>query len=134
MESVESRDEIMLTVILENGDEETVDRTTRALLNELRDADLTVGLAGTGADPFAGAKSGDWLAVGTMLLSAAPAAIPKLIELLKSFIDRRSGRKIKLRFPSGLEIEVDGNTSAKDLATLASSLNEAAGSSRPRVD
>jgi hypothetical protein len=76
MESVESRDEIMLTVILENGDEETVDRTTRALLNELRDADLTVGLAGTGADPFAGAKSGDWLAVGTIGSSDPSEAMP----------------------------------------------------------
>lgn len=73
-----------------------LDELTRQLLGELRASNLdTAGLGGRGAAP-AGAKSGELVALGAIIVALAPTALPGLIAFLKDWCLRARNRSVKI--------------------------------------
>lgn len=72
-----------------------LDEATRELLAELRDGGVTGASLPEDMAP-AGSKSGAAVAVGTMVIGLLPKIVPKLVAILKSWLDR-SPRKRTLR-------------------------------------
>jgi hypothetical protein len=113
--------ELTIQLGLDDGDVEEVDRLTRQLLGELRgyeveSADLVV--SGKAAE---GAKAADPITIGAIALAALPSVLPKIVELLQSWISRGPGRTIKFKGKVGdQEIEFEGTP--RDFQQMVSSL------------
>ena len=71
----------------------------QALRSELLDLEVDDVRAPDGGDPGPGAKSGALAAVGVMLVSAAPAVIPAVIDVALGWLRRQ---------PLDVHLEIDG--------------------------
>ena len=76
---------------------------TQELAQSLRDAILATDVddvrPGTAGAAPAGAKSGELLAIGALVVELAPAVVPSLMAIVSSWLSRQ---------PNDVEIEVDG--------------------------
>src|SRR5262245_18638508 len=114
---------LVLTVEVDDGDAEDVDELTRDLLEEIRrGSDVeTAELARTG-DPPAGAK-GAGTEIGTVIVLTLPVALPGLVALLRSWLERPRDRHIKvaLKLAHGGAVSVEypvGSMTRDDLMQL----------------
>jgi hypothetical protein len=110
-----------------SDDAEEIDAQTRRLRQRLAELDVeSVELAPGGPAP-AGSKSAEVVALGTLLVTLLPATLPKVLELLNSWIGRNAGRSIKIRASAGdrtVEVEYSpGAISERDLKDLVSSIS-----------
>lgn len=94
---------VELDVDLADGEPDLVHRSTLALRQEL--AALEVDLepaagAGTGPTP-AGARSVEALALGSLVLAAAPPVIEQLGSFLREWVQRRQERSVTIKVSRG---------------------------------
>jgi hypothetical protein len=123
-------DAVRLVVSLSDSalaDSEEIDAQTRQLRRRLAELDVdSVELAPGGAAP-AGAKSAEAVALGTLLVTLLPATLPKVLDLLQSWMLRNTGRTIKIRASAGdktVEVEyAPGSTSERELKELVMSIS-----------
>ena len=124
----EDSTELLIEVSLDGDDAAELDELTRQLRAEVRELDVdSVEPVVIGAAPE-GTKSGELSALGQMAVTLAPAIIPPLFDLLKSWVERKPSTPVKVRVRVGkktAQIEYDPTrTSAKDLEQIIKTLNK----------
>jgi hypothetical protein len=110
-----------------SADAERLDATTRQLRQRLAELDIeSVELASGGAAPT-GAKSGEAVALGTLLVTLLPATLPKVLDFLQSWMLRDAGHAVKIRATAGdrtVEVEyAPGSISERQLKDLVASIS-----------
>lgn len=93
-----------------------LDRLSRNLLREAGESGMPSQLAS--AAPATGAKSGVTVEIGKVLLSVLPAAIPKLIELLNTWLGRADGRVMELTLPNGTTVKIKGKVTKEQIEAI----------------
>jgi hypothetical protein len=126
----ESPAELFIELSLEGGDTSELDELTRQLREEVEELNVdSVEEVSAGAAPV-GTKSADFTAIGQMAVTLAPAIVPPLFDLLKSWVERKPSTPVKVKVRVGrktAQIEYDPTrTSAKDLDALIKALNRSA--------
>jgi hypothetical protein len=119
--------ELLIELSLEDGDVAELDELTRQLRAEVRELDVdSVEQVSAGMAPE-GTKAVDFAVIGQMAVTLAPAVVPPLFDLLKSWVERKPSTPVKVRVKVGkltAQIEYDPTkTSAKDLEALIKALN-----------
>jgi hypothetical protein len=113
--------ELTVQVELDDSDSEELDHLTRQLLRELREqkvksADLIVSGAAT-----PGTKAADPVTIGAIALAVLTTALPKVIDFLREWALRESGRTLKFKGKlGGQDVEFEG--SQKDLQRILATL------------
>jgi hypothetical protein len=122
---------VHLTLQLSTGDDdstEELDRQTRQLLKEIRELDVESAELERGEQPSAGAKSGELVTLGTLVLVLLPAVAPKVIELLQAWSTRAENRIVKIKAQvedRSIEVEYAPATMTTDeLKRLVSTLTD----------
>jgi hypothetical protein len=120
--------ELFIELSLESGDSAELDELTRQLTAEVEELSVdSVEPVSAGSAP-AGTKAADFTAIGQMAVTLAPAVVPPLFELLKSWVERKPSTPVKVKVRFGrktAEIEYDPTrTSSKDLDALIKTLNK----------
>lgn len=118
----------MVEVVLDGGDTNELDALTRQLWMEMEELNIDSIERVSGGPAPQGTKAVDLAAIGQMAVTLAPAIIPPLFELLKSWVERKPSTPVKIRVKVGkktAQIEYDPTrTSAKDLETIIKALNK----------
>jgi hypothetical protein len=87
--------QLMLLVQSSGADAEELDRLTRELLDEVRQAQVeSAGLVK--GDAPAGVKAGGIEVLGTIAVQVLPAVIPALVGLVRQWAKRSADRSVKL--------------------------------------
>ncbi len=120
--------QLMVEVVLDGGDTNELDALTRQLWMEMEELNIdSIERVSSGPAPQ-GTKAVDLAAIGQMAVTLAPAIIPPLFELLKSWVERKPSTPVKIRVKVGkktAQIEYDPTrTSAKDLEAIVKALNK----------
>ena len=124
----ENSAELLIELSLEGGDATELDELSRQLRAEVAELNVdSIRQVSAGAAP-AGTKAVDMAAIGQMAVELAPAVVPPLFDLLKSWVQRKPSTPVKVKVKVGrktAEIEYDPTrTSAKDLELLIKTLNK----------
>jgi len=117
-----------IALSVEGGEREELDELARELRMEIESLNVeSVGKVSAGFVPK-GAKAADWASIGQMVVTLAPAVIPPLFDLLKSWVERKPSVPVKVRIKVGkktAQIEYDPTkTTAKDLNVLIKTLGK----------
>ena len=127
---------IELVLVLEDAeaDSERLDGDARRLRRELAELEVeSVDLASAGEVP-PGAKAADMAAIGTLLVTVLPGVLPKVFEVLQSWMQRREGQTVKIRATAGdRTFDVEYSPRAMDqraLGELLASVSRALDGSR----
>ena len=120
--------ELFIELSLEGGEPAELDELTRQLRTEVEELNIdSVHQVSAGVAPE-GTKAADLAAIGEMAVTLAPAIIPPLFDLLKSWVQRKPSTPVTVKVKVGkktAQIEYDPTkTSAKDLEALIRSLNK----------
>ncbi len=101
---------------------EEIDRLTRQLLAELKQADVESAERVAGGHAPAGTKSIDPVTAGAIAIAVLPPMLTKIIETLQAWLVRDRSRKVKFKGKvAGQVIEFEG--AAEDLQKLIESLS-----------
>jgi hypothetical protein len=124
----ENTAELLIELSLEGGDDAELDELTRQLKAEVQELNVdSIEQVSAGAAP-GGTKAVDMAAIGQMAVTLAPAIVPPLFDLLKSWVERKPSTPVKVRVRVGkriAQIEYDPTkTSAKDLEALIKALHK----------
>ena len=124
----ENTAELLIELSLDNGDPTELDELTRQLRAEVEELNVdSVHQVSAGVAPE-GTKAVDFAAIGQMAVTLAPAIIPPLFELLKSWVERKPSTPVRIKVKVGTrtaQIEYDPTKmSAKDLEALIKTLNK----------
>jgi hypothetical protein len=124
----EKPEQLLIEVLLEDGDANELDALTRQLRAELEELDVdSIEGVSAGSAPQ-GTKAVDMQMIGQMAIQLAPAVVPPLFELLKSWVERKPSTPVKIRVKVGrktAQIEYDPiRTTAKDLEAIMKALNK----------
>ena len=124
----ENSAELLIELLLEDGDTAELDELMQQLRAEIRELEIdSMEQVQLGEAP-PGTKGMDMAALGHTAISLAPTLIPPLFDLLKSWIQRKPSTPVTIRVKVGkktTEIEYDPTkTSAKDLEALIKALNK----------
>lgn len=119
--------ELLIELSLEGGDAAELDELARQLRTEVGELNVdSIEQVSAGVAPQ-GTKGVDLAAIGQMAVTLAPAVIPPLFDLLKSWIDRKPSTPVKVKVKVGkrtAQIEYDPTkTSPKELEALIKSLS-----------
>jgi hypothetical protein len=120
--------ELFIELSLDGGNDAELDELTRQLKAEVKDLSVdSVEQVSAGTAPD-GTKAADFAAIGQMAVTLAPAIIPPLFGLLKSWVERKPSTPVKVKVKIGkrtAQIEYDPTkTSAKDLDALVKTLGK----------
>ncbi len=124
----QSYHDVELELSVEGGDAEELDDLTRELKLEIEQIGVeSVKRVAEGMPP-AGAKGADWTMIGQLVVTLAPSIVPPLIEVLKSWVERKPSTPVKIKIRAGkrtAQIEYDPTkTKAADLELLVKSLSK----------
>jgi hypothetical protein len=124
----EQTTELLIELALEGDDAAELDELTRQLRSEVAELDIdAVEQVSAGVAP-PGTKAVDLAAIGQMAVTLAPAVIPPLFDLLKSWVERKPSTPVKIRVKVGkrtAQIEYDPTrTSPKELEALIKALSK----------
>ena len=124
----ESPAELLIELSLEGGDHAELDDLTRQLRAEVEELNIdSVEQVSAGVAPD-GTKAVDFAAIGQMAVTLAPAIVPPLFDLLKSWVERKPSTPVKIKVRVGkrtAQIEYDPtSTSPKELEALIKALNK----------
>jgi hypothetical protein len=115
--------QLNIEITARDATEEDIDLMTRQLLRELRETDVeSARLASMGEVP-SGAKSGDAITVGSIVISTLPNVLPAVIGLVQAWAARGQGQGRNVKFKGQLGggmVEFEG--SAEELQKLIASL------------
>jgi hypothetical protein len=119
--------ELLIELSLEGGDAAELDELTRQLRAEVEELNVdSVDRVSAGVAPE-GTKALDLAVIGQMAVTLAPAIVPPLFDLLRSWVERKPSTPVKVRVKVGkrtAQIEYDPTkTSAKDLEALIKALH-----------
>jgi len=119
---------LMVEVVLDGGDTNELDALTRQLWMEMEELNIdSIERVSNGPAPQ-GTKAVDMAAIGQIAVTLAPAIVPPLFELLKSWVERKPSTPVKIKVKVGrrtAQIEYDPTrTSAKDLETIMKALTK----------
>ena len=120
--------ELLIELSLEGGDSTELDELARQLRAEVEELNVdSVEQVSVGPAPE-GTKAVDFAAIGQMAVTLAPAIVPPLFELLKSWVERKPSTPVKIKVRVGrktAQIEYDpAHTSSKDLEDILKVLNK----------
>jgi hypothetical protein len=119
--STQELSELRIQVSADGASEEELDRMTRQLLSELREIDVDrVELGRAGAAP-GGTKAVDPITLGSIVVTALPAILPKVLDGVQAWAMRGSNRTVKFKGKIGgqaIEFEGSGEDLQRLLATL----------------
>jgi hypothetical protein len=115
--------ELEIEVSAQDATDEDLDKLTRQLLGELREADVeSAELAKSGSSPQ-GTKSVDPVTIGSIVVAVAPTVLPKVLEMAQAWATRGQGRTVKFKGKvNGQMIEFEGH--AQDFEKLVASLSK----------
>jgi hypothetical protein len=101
------QDRVTIQLSIEEGDADTerLDGLTIQMLRDLVEVGADTVERPKLKDSTAPGRKGDAFTLGALLLVAAPAILPNLIQYLQAWTLRGENRKIKIKTPQGLEIE-----------------------------
>jgi hypothetical protein len=126
----ENQAELFIELSLEGGDGDRaeLDELTRQLRAEVEELHIdSVEQVSAGNAPE-GTKAADLTAIGQMAVTLAPAIVPPLFDLLKSWVERKPSTPVRIKVKVGkrtAQIEYDPTrTSAKDLEVIIKTLNK----------
>jgi len=124
----EDKTELFIEVSLEGGDAAELDDLTRQLRSEVAELNVdSIDQVSAGVAPQ-GTKAIDFAAIGQMAVTLAPAVVPPLFDLLKSWVERKPSTPVKIKVKVGkrtAQIEYDPTkTSPKELEALIKALNK----------
>jgi len=115
--------QLSIEISASDATEEDIDQMTRQLLSELRDADVESAELAKGGSAPAGTKSGDAVAMGSIVMTVLPTVLPAIIGMVQTWATRGHGRIVKFKGKVGREmIEFEG--SAEDLQRLLETLSK----------
>jgi hypothetical protein len=124
---------LIVRVVVPEGDEDEIDAMTRQLMAEIRDSS-SVDAAELASSPgtVPGAKSGELVQIGQLVLTVVPAAIPGLVAMLRAWSSRPRAAPVKvaLKLEHG-EVDVEypvGSMSHDDLMELVAAARGSASS------
>jgi len=129
-----SANEETLRLVLEvgndsDGDAEEVDRLTRRLRREILDQEVESAELVTIGEIPEGARAGEAIAIGSLLVTLLPSVLPNLIDLLGGWLKRDTSRTIKIKLQRGetsVDVELDPRTcSTEALQGLVDTLGHA---------
>ena len=120
--------DLLIELSLEGSDIAELDELTRQLRSEVGELNVdSVEQVSAGIAP-PGTKAADMATIGQMAVTLAPAIIPPLFDLLKSWVERKPSTPVKIRVKVGkriAQIEYDPTkTSPKELEALVKSLSK----------
>ena len=102
--------QLKIEVSASDATEEDIDRMTRHLLSELRETDVESAELAKGGEVPLGAKSGDPVTMGSIVISALPTVLPVVVALVQAWAARGQGRTVKFKGKVGKEvIEFEGS-------------------------
>jgi hypothetical protein len=123
---------VHLTLQLNIGEDysaEELDRLTRQLLKEIQELEVESVELEKGEQLPEGAKSGELVTLGSLVVVLLPAVAPKVIELLQAWSSRADNRIVKIKAQvedRSIEVEYSPATMSTDeLKRLVTSLSEA---------
>jgi len=112
----------------EGLEDDRVDAATRRLRQQLTDFDVDSAQLARGDTLPDGAKSGEAIALGTVLVTMMPAVLPKVAEFLQAWMLRAEGRSVKIHASAGgksFELEyVPGSTSEEELKRMMAAVSQ----------
>ena len=124
----ENHAELFIEVVLDGGDHAELDELTRQLKAEVEDLSVDSVEDVINGNAPDGTKALDITVIGQMAVTLAPAIIPPLFELLKSWVERKPSTPVKIKVKIGkrtAQIEYDPTkTTAKDLEVLVKTLGK----------
>ena len=95
---------LTLAVAEAEADAERLDELTRHMTRDLHD--LGVGsVERPSGEAAPEAAKGDPFTWGALALAVLPALLPELVEFLREWARRGEGRTVKIKTPTGLEVE-----------------------------
>jgi len=120
--------ELFIELSLDGSDDSELDDLTRQLKTEVEDLRVdSVEQVLEGIAPN-GTKGVEFSEIGQMAVTLAPALIPPLFSLLKSWVDRKPSTPVKIKVRVGkrtAQIEYDPTkTSPKELEALVKTLSK----------
>jgi hypothetical protein len=116
--------QLNIEISASNATEEDIDRMTRQLLSELRETDVESAELAKGGDAPRGTKSGDPVAIGSIVMTVLPTILPAIVGMVQTWATRGYGRTVKFKGKIGREmIEFEG--SPEDLQKLLDTLLKA---------
>ena len=123
---VSSEIELQLTLAEAEADAERLDELTRHLMRDLEDLGVESVERPPGEAAPEAAK-GDPFTWGALALALVPALLPKLVEFLRDWARRDEGRTVKIKTPTGLEVEFTPGEklTETDLLSLVEKLTQA---------
>ncbi len=116
--------ELNLIIIEQDADAERLDELTIRLMQDLRELGVDSVERPTGEAVPEGAK-GEPFTIGVLTLVAVPAVLPSLFSFLQAWTLRAERRRVKIKTPSGLEIDIPEDMSEEKLASLVDKLVQA---------
>lgn len=124
----ESPAELLIELSLEGGDAAELDELTRQLRAEVSELNVdSIEQVSMGVAPR-GTKAVDLAAIGQMAVTLAPAVIPPLFDLLRSWVERKPSTPVKIKVKVGkrtAQIEYDPTkTSEKDLEAIIKAMSK----------
>jgi hypothetical protein len=119
---------LFLELSLDGAEDAELDELSNQLKAEVSDLNVdSIEPVSLGTAPD-GTKSAEYMAIGQMAVTLAPALIPPLFDLLKSWVERKPSTPVKIKVKVGkrtAQIEYDPTkTSEKDLEALVKSLSK----------
>lgn len=102
----------------DDGDLAEVDDLTRRLRRELLDTDVEDAvIASAPGEAPEGSKSGAAIDVGQLLVTVLPAAIPAVVGVVQSWLNRQQNRSTKVKV-GGVEMELSRDVSSAEMSEL----------------
>ena len=115
--------ELNIEISASDATDEELDRMTRQLLSELRETNVESAELAKGGDAPRGTKSGDVVAMGSIVMTVLPTILPTIVGMVQTWATRGQGRTVKFKGKVGREmIEFEG--SAEDLQRLLKTLSK----------
>ena len=115
--------QLNIEISASDATEEELDRMTRQFLSELRETDVESAELAKGGDAPRGTKSGDPVAMGSIVMTVLPTILPAIVGMVQTWATRGHGRTVKFKGKIGREmIEFEG--SPEDLQSLLETLSK----------
>ena len=111
--------QLHLTITEPDADVERVDALTRRLMHDLRALGAESIERPTSEPTQEGAKGSAAFTLGALALVVIPAVLPSLVEFLQAWALRSENRKVKIKVPSGIEVEFTSKKRLSQEALLA---------------
>lgn len=94
----------------------SLDDQTRLLQRELSDIGVVVSDQTQSAPT--GAKSAELFAFGSFAMAVIPKLIPPLVHSISEWLSAREKRKVRLRLPDGMKLELTGPVAVDEIIRL----------------